>query len=60
MYAELAHENYALKDLIEKNVWSAPGLQERDWRGESGSAQMYPACCWNIVLAMMEIRTRLA
>jgi putative transposase len=28
MYAELAHENYALKDLIEKNVWSAPGSQE--------------------------------
>ena len=28
MYADLALENRAMKDLIEKNVWSAPGLQE--------------------------------
>jgi putative transposase len=27
MCADLALENTALKDLIEKNVWSAPGLQ---------------------------------
>ncbi len=44
MYADLSMENDALKDLIEKMYGPPRVRKSRDWRGESGSAQMYPAC----------------
>ena len=29
MYADLALENTAIKDVLSRNVWSAPDLQDR-------------------------------
>jgi putative transposase len=58
MYAELARENDAMRNLIAKMYGPPRVCKSRDWRGEPGSAQMYPACLWTLtILAMMEIRT---
>ena len=45
MYAELALENTAIKDVLNRNVWSASLLQEQRASDDEQVALMYPASC---------------
>jgi putative transposase len=45
--ADLTLDKVMLQDVVQKNVWSAPGLQVGR-RSEGRSATMYPACWWSV------------
>jgi len=44
LLADTMLEKAALEDVVSKMYGPPRVRKSRDWRGESGSAQMYPAC----------------